>query len=73
MLQNIHVQFLFCNIDAICTSANIRRFSQVTIRHKKHRPVPGRSSSGAQTDISRFVKRFSKVPGAFQTFPDGRF
>jgi len=56
----------------ICTSAKTRRFSPVAVRLIKHRPVPGRASSGARTGIGRFVKRFFKVPGACQTSYDAR-
>jgi len=42
-------------VDAICTSANTRRFSPVALRLINHRPVPGRASSGVRTGIGRFV------------------
>jgi len=45
---------------------------EVAVLLIKHRPVPGRASSGARTRIGRFVKRFMKVPGACQTSYDAR-
>ena len=64
----LSLQKWFIYVDAIT-----RRFSPVAVRLIKHRRVPGRASSGARTGIGRFVKRFSKVPGAFQTSYDARF
>jgi len=61
-------------VNAICTrtSSNTRRLSSVAVRLIKHRPVPGRAWYDAQMGIDRFVQRFSKVPGAFQTSYDAR-
>jgi len=59
-------------VNAICTSAKTRRFSPVAVRLIKHRPVPGRASSGARTGIGRFVKRCLNVLGACQTSYDVR-
>ena len=44
----------------------------VAVRLIKHRPVPGRASSGARTGIGRFVKRFFNVLSACQTSYDVR-
>jgi len=53
-------------VNVICTFANRHRSSPVAVRLIKHRPVPGRASFGAQTDIGRCVKRFSKVDELFR-------
>ena len=51
-------------------------FSPVAVRLIKHRPVPGRASSGTRTGIGRFVKRFSwrlsdivRCPAGHRTVP----
>jgi len=59
-------------VNTICTSAKTRRFSPVAVQLIKHRPVPGRASSGARTGIGRFVKRFVNVLSACQTSYDVR-
>jgi len=51
---------------------NTRRFLPVAVRLIKHRPVPGRALSGAQTGIGRLVKRLLKGSGACQTTYDVR-
>jgi len=53
------LQKWYIYVNAICTSAKTGRFSPVAVRLIKHRPVPGRASSGARTGIGRFVKRCS--------------
>jgi len=78
---------IYVNAIHVCTSAKTRRFSPVAVRLTKHRPVPGRRSSGARTAIVRcpdghrpvpgrasadWLREYFKVPSACQTSYDAR-
>jgi len=45
--------------NSICTSAYTRRFSSVTVRLVKHRPVPGRASADLYRDFRKFLALFT--------------